>query len=290
MPTFESPAPISVTIEIVGDVRITASDRTDTVVEVRPHDPAKPADVQAAQEIRVEHAEGSLVVKMPKRWKQYTPFGGGESVDVSLEVPTGSTLDGISGFGDFHGEGELGRCHLKTAMGSVRLDHTGTLQARTGYGDITVDRVAGDATITTGSGDVHLGVVEGTATIKNANGDSTLGETRGEVRVKAANGDIAIDRAHTSVTARSASGDLRVRDARHGAIDLQTSVGRLEIGIHDDTAAWLDLESKYGLVRSSLDAADGPEPGGGTVEVRARTSAGDIVIGRAPAGDTPRPS
>lgn len=289
MPTFESPAPISMTIEIVGDVRITASDRTDTVVDVRPHDPSKASDVKAAQETRIEHAAGSLLVKTPKHWKRHTPFGGGESVDVTIEVPTGSTLDGISGFGDFHGEGELGRCDLKTAMGSIRLDHTGALSARTGYGDITVDRVAGDATITTGSGDVRIGVVDGSLTVRNSNGDSTLGEAKGEVRVKAANGDVTIDRAHTSVTARSANGSLRVGDARRGSIDLQTSVGQLEIGIHDGTAAWLDLTSKYGRVRSSLDTTDSPGGGDATVEVRARTSAGDIVIGRAAADDTPQP-
>ena len=41
MPTFETPDPISVTIDIVGDARITASDRTDTVVTVRP--PTRPS-------------------------------------------------------------------------------------------------------------------------------------------------------------------------------------------------------------------------------------------------------
>ena len=51
MPTFDTPAPISITVEIVvGDLRITASDRTDTIVEVRPSDPTKQSDVTAAQE------------------------------------------------------------------------------------------------------------------------------------------------------------------------------------------------------------------------------------------------
>jgi len=39
MPNFETPEPISVTLELgVGNVRITVSDRTDTTVEVRPSD------------------------------------------------------------------------------------------------------------------------------------------------------------------------------------------------------------------------------------------------------------
>ena len=39
MPTFDTDGPISVTIDlVVGDARITASDRSDTVVEVSPSD------------------------------------------------------------------------------------------------------------------------------------------------------------------------------------------------------------------------------------------------------------
>ena len=49
MPTFDTPEPISVTVELgVGDLRIVASDRADTMVEVRPSDAAKKADVAAA--------------------------------------------------------------------------------------------------------------------------------------------------------------------------------------------------------------------------------------------------
>src|SRR5207302_6111163 len=49
MPTFATPEPISVTLELViAHVRIVAADRPDTVVEVRPSDPAKKADVTVA--------------------------------------------------------------------------------------------------------------------------------------------------------------------------------------------------------------------------------------------------
>ncbi len=51
MPTFDTPRPILVDLELgVGDVRITAGDRTDTTVEIRPTDPAKPSDVEAAEQ------------------------------------------------------------------------------------------------------------------------------------------------------------------------------------------------------------------------------------------------
>jgi hypothetical protein len=47
MPNYETPEPISLTLELgVGNVRIAASDRTDTVVEVRPSDEADESDVK----------------------------------------------------------------------------------------------------------------------------------------------------------------------------------------------------------------------------------------------------
>ena len=72
MPTYDTPEPISVSLELgVGDIRITAGDRTDTVVEVRPSDPANKDDVAAAEQTRVEYADGRLTVKAPKRLRRY---------------------------------------------------------------------------------------------------------------------------------------------------------------------------------------------------------------------------
>src|SRR5688572_24689198 len=46
MTTFDTPDPITVDLEVgVGDVRIEATDRRDTTVQVRPSDPATPTDV-----------------------------------------------------------------------------------------------------------------------------------------------------------------------------------------------------------------------------------------------------
>lgn len=283
MPTFETPDPISVTIEIVGDARVTASDRTDTVVEVRPRNPAKAGDVKAAEATVVELRDGRLQVRTPKHWTRYVPFGGGELVTVAVEVPTGSSLEVATDLGDLHTEGELGACRLTTAMGSIRLDHTGALHAATSYGSVVVDRVVGEADVTTASGDVRIGVLDGGAVIKNSNGDTAVATVTGDLRVKAANGDIGVGRAHRSVTAKTANGDVRIRDVSHGTIVVETAAGELEVGVHEGTAAWLDVSTSFGTVRNTLGAAEGPAPTEGTVEVRARTSFGDVVIGRAAA-------
>ena len=113
MPTFDTPEPISVTIDLaVGDVRITASDRSDTVVDVRPSDAANDEDVKAAEQTRVEFANGQLLVKAPKL-RQWLSRSGGGSIDVTIELPAGSDVHGTLASGTSSCEGRLGDCRLQ---------------------------------------------------------------------------------------------------------------------------------------------------------------------------------
>jgi hypothetical protein len=287
MPAFDTPEPISVTVELgVGDIRIVASDRTDTIVEVRPSDAAKQSDVTAAEQTRVEYAGGRLLVKAPKGWKQYTFRGGGESIDVQVDLPAGSQVRGDAGVAALRCSGRLGECRYRTGVGDIHLDQAGPVQLKTGAGDITVDQAVGGAELTTGSGAVRIDSIDGTAVVKNSNGDTWIGEVTGDLRVNAANGKISVDQAHATVAAKAANGDVRLGEVTRGAILAQTGFGKVEIGVLDGVAAWLDLSTRFGNVQNDLDAAERPEPDEDAVEVRARTAFGDITIHRAFADDT----
>jgi hypothetical protein len=287
MPTFDTPEPISVTVELgVGDLRIVASDRTDTMVEVRPSDAAKKADVTAAEQTRVEYAGGRLLIKAPKSWRQFTWRGGGESIDVQVELPAGSHLRGETGVAALRCQGRLGECRYKTGVGDIQLERAGAVQLRTGAGDLNVGTADGDAELSTGSGSVRIDRIDGAAVVKNSNGDTWIGEVTGNLRVNAANGRISVDRARETVAVKSANGDVRLGEVAHGAVIAQTAMGKVEIGIRGGVAAWLDLNTRFGNVHNDLDAAERPESGEDAVEVRARTSFGDITINRSVANAT----
>jgi DUF4097 and DUF4098 domain-containing protein YvlB len=281
MHSFETPRPIAVTVDLVlGDLRVTAGDRADTVARVEPTDAAKPADVTAANDTRVEYADGRLTVTTPKHWKRFSPFDNGGSVQVTLEVPTGSDLEASTSLGDIQIDGQLGRCRVRTSMGDVRLDHSAQLTLKTGYGNVDVDRVTGDADITTGSGEVRVGEVSGGAVVKNSNGATSIDGVAGDVRVKAANGNISISRADRSIVARTAAGSIDVGELRRGVAVLETSAGDLSCGVADGTAVNLDVRSKYGRIRSALAATDGPSPTDEVAELSAHTTVGDITLYR----------
>jgi DUF4097 and DUF4098 domain-containing protein YvlB len=281
MPTFDTPEPISVTVEIsVGDIRIVASDRADTVVEVRPSDPAKKSDVTAAAQTRVECTGGRLLVRAPKGWRHYSFRGGDESIDVQIALPEGSQVRVEAGVASLRCTGRLGECRCQTGMGDVHVDHAGPAQLKTGMGELTVDRALDHAELTTGSGGVHVGRVDGTAVIKNSNGDTWIGEVTGDLRVNAANGKISVDEAHATVAAKTANGDVRLGEVARGAVVASTGFGKLDIGVRDGVAAWLDLSTGFGNVHNSLGTAQPPAAGEDTVEIRARSAFGDITIRR----------
>jgi DUF4097 and DUF4098 domain-containing protein YvlB len=284
MPVFDTPEPISVTVELgVGDIRIVASDRTDTVVEVRPSDEAKKSDVTAAAKTRVEYAGGRLLIKSPKNWRQFSPRGGSESIDVQIDLPAGSHVRGAAGMAVFHSTGRLGEVHMTTGMGDIHVDQGGDpVELKTGYGDITVGTVGGHANVTTASGTVRISSIDGTAVVKNANGDTWIGEVTADLRVHAANGKIIVDKAHSTVGAKTANGDVRLGEVAHGAVRAETALGKVDVGISEGVTAWLDLNTRFGRVQNELDATERPDAGKGTVEVRAHSSFGDITIRRAP--------
>jgi DUF4097 and DUF4098 domain-containing protein YvlB len=279
MPTFDTPEPITATIDLaVGDVRITAGESGSTIVDLRPSDPSNADDVKAAELSRVEYANEALLVRTPKLRSYLSRKGG--SVDVTVELPTGSQLHGTARLADFHCDGRLGDTRIKTGLGRIHLDAAGTLNLKTGMGDISVEHATGHAEVTTGSGDVRLGELHGSAVIKNSNGPTWVGVVDGDARLNAANGSIAVDLARAGVVAKSSIGAIRLSEVVRGSIVLETSAGDVEVGIREGTAAWLDVHTGVGHVRNALAASSAPEPSSETVEVRARTTVGDVVIRR----------
>ena len=281
MPVFDTPGPIAAKLElVVGDVRITASDRTDTVVTVQPSDSSYEPDMRAAEQTRVELTASGLLVKAPKQ-RSLSMFSKPGSIDVAIELPSGSSLNADAAVAAVRSAGQLGDCRVKTATGTVELDQTGPLEVITGAGAVSAAKVAGTAEITTGSGRVRLGEIDGPAVIKNSNGETWVGDVSGDLRISVSNGSISVGRAGSDVTASTANGSVQVGAIVRGLASIKTGLGAIEIGIQPGTAARIDAHTRMGNVRSEMDAADSPEATDEIAEVSARTSFGDITIRRA---------
>jgi len=196
----------------------------------------------------------------------------------------GSHVRGEAGIAALRCSGRLGECRFKMGLGEVQLDQAGPVALETGAGDITVGRALDRVDVTTGSGAVHVGSIAGSGVIKNSNGDTWVGEVTGDLRVNAANGKISVDHAHATVAAKTANGDVYIGEVESGAVLAQTACGKVEVGVRDGVAAWLELNTSYGNVHNDLEAAERPGAGEDAVEVRARSSFGDVTVHRSLVG------
>ncbi|NEW38487.1 DUF4097 domain-containing protein [Nocardia cyriacigeorgica] len=166
MPTFQTPDAITVTIDVPSaDVRVIASDRTDTVVEVRPADATKKNDVRAAEQTQIDYAAGNLTVHTVKGRREYTPFGGNASIEVTIEVPTGSQLKATAALGRLVGSGELGQCDLEIAAGDIIVERPlESVTAKTAKGDIRIGEASrGELRLETSMGELEVGIRPGSA-------------------------------------------------------------------------------------------------------------------------------
>jgi hypothetical protein len=281
MPEFDTPQPILATVELnVGSVRIAASDRTDTVVQVRPGDRSDPCDVATAQQARIVFASGQLVVAAPK--PRGFPRGGG-AVVIDIELPSGSRVRGDALAADFHCVGRLGECRLSTDCGHIELEEAGPLHLTTILGNVTVGHAVGDVEAFAEGGDVRIRVVDGTVQLNRTKGNARIGEAKGDVHAYADSGDLHIGTAHASVEARASQGDIRVDETVRGPLVLETASGKLEVGIAVGMPTLLDLDSHVGTVYRSLELLD-PEAqsdDADAVRIHAHTIIGDIVVRRA---------
>ena len=247
MPTFATPGPIAATVQVAGaQVRVTASDRTDTVVLVEPIDEASRSDVKVADKTKVDFADGRLSVK--------TTASGDKngSVAITIDLPAGSSLVAYLAHSSVHADGSFGECELHMASGRVQLDRIDALQANISAGEVAIGHIAGRANIDGGAFEVRIGEVEGTVGLTSSGGQAWIGHASADLDLSSGSGGFDIDRADGSVTAKTASGAIRIGRMTHGQAKLMNGSGNIEVGISEGAAASVDVDSERGSVRNSV--------------------------------------
>lgn len=276
MPTFATPGPIAATVVVAGaQVRVTASDRTDTVVLVEPINKESQSDVKVANKTKVKFADGRLSVK--------TTVSGDKngSVAITIDLPAGSSLVAYLAHSSVHADGSIGECELHTASSRVQLDRINALRANIAAGEVTIGHIAGRANIDGSAVAARISEVKGTVKLSSSGGQTWIGRASADLDLSSASGDFDIDRADGSVTAKTSSGAIRIGRLTHGQATLWNSSGNIEVGISEGTAARVHADSKRGSVRNSVPSQENLETFDNKVTVDARTRHGDIIIQRA---------
>ncbi|WP_234544150.1 DUF4097 family beta strand repeat-containing protein [Streptomyces shenzhenensis] len=174
MQKFDTPAPVSAVLDIpAGQIRFIAADRTDTTVEVLPADGARSRDVKAAEQIEVGYADGVLRIAAKESKNQL--FGPSGSVEVTVQLPAGSRVEGKAGSAEFRGVGRLGDVTFHGAYRRTKIDEAASLRLTAVDGDVEVGRLGGDAEISTARGDIRIAeALRGTVVLSTQSGDITV--------------------------------------------------------------------------------------------------------------------
>ncbi|MEU2722134.1 DUF4097 family beta strand repeat-containing protein [Streptomyces smyrnaeus] len=176
---FKTPAPVLAVLDIpAGSIRFIAADRADTTVEVLPADPTKGRDVKAAEQTEVTYDDGVVRIEGAKGGNRL--LGPSGSIEVTVQLPTGSRVEATAADAEFRGVGRLGEVAFEGQRAQIKLDEAEGVRLTTLAGDVTVGRLGGAGEIRTQKGDIHIAEAErGTVTLRTEYGGISVGAARG---------------------------------------------------------------------------------------------------------------
>jgi len=180
MQKFDTPAAVSAVLDIpAGRIQFIAADRADTTVEVLPANAAKSRDVKAAEEIEVAYGDdGVLRIEAPAAKNRI--LGNSGSVEVTVQLPAGSRIEGKSAAAELRGVGRLGDVVFEGAYRRIKVDEAASLHLTAVDGDVEVGRLGGSSEISTARGDIRISeAVRGTLVLSTESGDISVGAATG---------------------------------------------------------------------------------------------------------------
>ncbi|MCZ0980661.1 DUF4097 family beta strand repeat-containing protein [Streptomyces diastatochromogenes] len=179
MQNFATPAAIVATLSVpAGRIRLIATDRTDTTVEVLPADPSSSRDKKTAEHTEVTYTDGVLSIEVPK--SKGSVLGGAGSIQVTVQLPTGSRVQAQAAAAELTAVGRFGDIDFQGAYREIKIDEAARLHLTATDGDIEVSRLTGPARITTARGDIRIvEALTGTVALTTQKGDISIAAATG---------------------------------------------------------------------------------------------------------------
>ncbi|GGW20948.1 hypothetical protein GCM10018980_59770 [Streptomyces capoamus] len=179
MHEFATPAAVSAVLDIPsGRIQLIAADRADTTVEVLPADAAKSRDVKAAEQIEVSYDDGVLRIAAPAARNQL--LGSSGAVEVTVQLPAGSRVEGRASAAELRGVGRLGDLAFDGAHQRIKIDEAAGVRLTAVDGDVEIGRLGGSAEISTERGDIRIAEAgSGTVVLRTRSGDISVAAAPG---------------------------------------------------------------------------------------------------------------
>src|ERR1700760_2501647 len=156
MHEFQTPEAIQARLSLlVANVTIEASDRATTTVELAPADPGDPRDVGMVARAEGGYEDGRVTTRSPRSGLLLSSKPRG-SIEVAVQLPTGSSIRAEAATGALRTSGALDVCRLDTAAGDVAVECSRTLRVNKAAGSVTIGEVTEDVTIDSATGEIRV--------------------------------------------------------------------------------------------------------------------------------------
>ena len=174
------------------------------------------------------------------------------SIDYDVTVPAQSRLNSHTGSGD-------------QQITGLQLPVT----AKTGSGNVTVERITGDTRISSGSGDLKINSVKGVLYCDTGSGNVRAQDISGDVVASAGSGNIEVQQsAGGSVKAETGSGTIRLNGVKGG---LRAQAGSGDIHVQGEPTSDWRLGAGSGNISLKI-------PAQASFNIDARTSSGSLTL------------
>jgi len=220
---------------ISGDITVTAGSGDEASIEAVKKTRGDRDELGRVQIVVEDHA-GHVDVHT-----DHTGRNDRVSVDYTVTVPPGASLELASVSGSIKVSGVKGSVRATSVSGSVTTTDTPKLEsAKSTSGNISIGGISGD-------GDLNAGSVSGNVTVRGVKARGVeLGSVSGDVVVS----DAACDR----FSAKSVSGSLEYAGAvsKGGVYEMNSHSGAIRLTLSNPAGFYLNANSFSGSIRTDL--------------------------------------
>jgi hypothetical protein len=238
-----------------GAVRITVQKGSE--VRVKARITVSSSDADGAQKfgegivVTAEDTGGAIVVRTRYPEKKWTFSGTGHvsfSVDYDILVPETMPVTVRNKFGDINVDGLKADATLSTTNGRVAFhDGKGTLRIDTSFGAIEVVRNAGPVDVTGANGSIVVAEIGGPAVIRNRFGSISVRNIQGKTEISGGNGSIEVSNVTGDLTVTNSFGTVATT-AITGDVSIRNNNGEVTL---DGVSGAADVEGSFGKIRAS---------------------------------------
>ncbi len=228
-----------------GNITITGWER-DTLE-------ATAKNASGAEQVSVKVTESEKKITILPDTKNSDNQNG--KINLELKVPRYSRLEPIQAESDTITVSDIeGFINVKTGSGDIKIVNVGSVQARTGNGNINLENIKGKIDLITGNGNIKAQRIQG---------DTRIVSVNAKINIECAQGRIEISDTSSQIWIIGAEGDIDVSTSNGkayfiGAIRsenryrLKTLSGVVSVAITDDAGFTATLSSYSGKIEKDF--------------------------------------